>query len=245
MGRSREAFRVASLSCSTKSSYRRCFAMAPLACLYGHARTERFMALALGFLGLLPFVSIDHPAEQPFEALAPVLVSYLSFALAVAGLLVSAGSMRRDRKPRGRLAESASAELPDRQSGTPDVSRAVARGNPPLGAALCWLALAHSLGLGSLAFHFEMDRPIAQPIRLGVLVTSHAGLFTPRDGTLGLHVLRFADPARSGSFTGAGRPIMLPSIWWLGHRALPDVIALCLSAAGLFWKDVATRPRAE
>ena len=28
------------------------FAMAPLACLYGHARTERFMALALGSLGV-------------------------------------------------------------------------------------------------------------------------------------------------------------------------------------------------
>ena len=32
---------------------------------------------------------------------------------------------------------------------------------------------------------------------------------------------------------------MLRGIWWFGKGELPDVIASCLSAAGLFWADVA------
>ena len=84
-------------------------AMAPLACLYAGARAQRFMAMALGFLGLLPFLSIDRPAEQPFEALAPLLVSYLTVVLAVTGLLVAAGLMNRNRKAPAGPAESASA----------------------------------------------------------------------------------------------------------------------------------------
>jgi hypothetical protein len=51
--------------------------------------------------------------------------------------------------------EPARAELPDHQRRTPDVRRATLLGNPPLGAALFWLALAHSVGLESLAFHIE------------------------------------------------------------------------------------------
>ena len=34
---------------------------------------------------------------------------------------------------------------------------------------------------------------------------------------------------------------MFLGIWWFGHPALFDVIAPCLSAAGLFWEDVAAR----
>ena len=76
-------------------------AMAPLACIYASARAQRFMALALGFLGLLPFLSINRPAEQPFEVLAPLLVSYLTVALAATGLLVAAGFLNRNRKAPG------------------------------------------------------------------------------------------------------------------------------------------------
>ncbi len=95
-------------------------ATAPLACLYAAARTQRFMALLLGIPGLLPFLSIDRPAEQPFEALAPLLVSYLTVVLVVAGLLISAGLLNRNRKAPAGLAPSAGAGPPDRQSGTPE-----------------------------------------------------------------------------------------------------------------------------
>jgi hypothetical protein len=221
------------------------FAMAPLACLYADARTQRFMALALGFLGLLPFLSIDRPAEQPFEALAPLLVSYMSFSLAAAGLLVSAGLMNRDRKPRAGLAESARAELLNRQSGTPEVSRALARGNPPLGAALCWLALAHSLGLGSLAFQFEWINQ--RPSALAWVISSHPALSCSLLAMAPWVCTFSGSGARRvlGALLALGALIMLPGIWWFGPRALPDVIALCLSAAGLFWEDVAARKRGE
>ena len=193
-------------------------AMAPLACLYADARAQRFMALALGFLGLLPFLSIDRPAEQPFEALAPLLVSYLTVALAVTGLLVSAGLMTRNRKAPDGLAGSAGAELPNRQGGTPEVSRGVARGNPPLGAALCWLALAHSLGLGSMAFAFEWinQRPSAL-----VWVISSQPTLTCSLLAMAPWVCTFSGPrARRvlGALLALGALMMLPGIWWFGPR---------------------------
>ena len=218
------------------------FAMAPLACLYALARTQRLMALALGFLGLLPFLSINRPAEQPFEALAPLLVSYLSFSLAVAGLLVSAGLMNRHRQRRARLAGPASAEILDHQSGSPEVSRAFTRGNPPLGAALCWLVLAHSLGLGLPPFHFERFFQFP-PFTLAWEISSSP--------TLSCSLLAMAPWVCAFSGSRARRVLgallalhalfMLLCIWWFGQPAPSDVIALCLSAAGLFWEDVAAR----
>ena len=160
----------------------------------------------LGFLGLIPFLSINRPAEQPFEALAPLLVSYLSFSLAVAGLLVSAGLINRHRKRPARLEEPASAEILDRQSGSPEVSRALAQRQP---AAGCRFMLAGSGTLprpGITAIPLREVHPIsAHHTRLGDFVKSHAELFTPGDGTLGLRVLRFGGPARSGSITRASR----------------------------------------
>jgi hypothetical protein len=214
-------------------------AMAPLACLYAGARTQQFMALTLGFLGAFPFLSIDRPAEQPFEALAPLLVSYLTVAIAAAGLLISAGFSNRKRKPPAGLAEPARAELPDRQSGTPEVSRAVAHGNPPLGSALCWLALAHSFGLGSLAFHFEWNN--------FPLPTALLWLISP-DTTLPCSLLAmapwvsaFSGPrARRvlGALLALGGLLMLLGIWWFGHGEMPYAVASCLSAAGLLWRDI-------
>jgi hypothetical protein len=220
-------------------------AMAPLACIYADGRPQRFMALALGFLGLLPFLSIDRPAEQPFETLAPLLVSYLTVALAVLGLLISAGSMNRNRKVPAGLAESASAELSYRQSSTPQVSRAFARGYAPLGAALCWLALAHSFGLGSLAFHFEWINEL--PGALPWVISSHSSL-TCSLLAMAPWVCTFSGPGARrvlGALLALGTLLMLPYIWWFDLRALPNVIALCLSAAGLFWADIAARQRAE
>jgi hypothetical protein len=203
------------------------------------------MALALGFLGLFPYLSINRPAEQPFEALAPLLVAYLSVALAVAGLLVSAGLMNRKRKPRAGFAESAGAELPDRRSGMPEVSRAFARGNPPLGAVLCWLALAHFLGLGSMAFHLEWV--YQSPTALDSVISSHPTL-TCSLLAMAPWVCTFSRPGARrvlGILLALGALMMLPGIWWFGARALPEVSALCLSAAALFWADVAARRRAE
>jgi hypothetical protein len=220
-------------------------AMAPLACIYAGGRPQRFMALALGFLGLLPFLSIDRPAEQPFEALAPLLVSYLTVALAVLGLLISAGSMNRNRKVPTGLAESANAEIPNRQSSTPEVSRAVERGYAPLGAALCWLALAHSFGLGSLGFHFEWINEL--PGALAWVISSRSSLtcsllaMAPWVCTCSGSVARCV----LGALLALGALMMLRGIWWFDLRALPDVIALCLSAAGLFWADIAARQRSE
>jgi hypothetical protein len=216
-------------------------AMAPFACLYAGARTQQFTALTLGFLGAFPALSIDRPAEQPFEALAPLLVSYLTVAIAAAGLLISAGLMNRNRKPPAGLAEPAGAELPDRQSGTPEVSRAVTRGNPPLGSALCWLALAHSFGLGSLALHFEWIDQL--PIALHLLMSPHT-TWTCSLLAMAPWVCAFSGPrARRvlGALLALGAPIMFRGIWWFGKGELPDVIASCLSAAGLFWADVAAR----
>jgi hypothetical protein len=166
-------------------------------------------------------------------------------AVAVAGLLVSAGLVNRDRTAQAGLAESASAELPHRQSGMPDMSRAVARGNPPLGAALCWLALAHSFGLGSLAFHFEWINP--SPRALAWVISSHPTL-TCSLLTMSPWVCTFSGPGARrvlGAFLALGVLMMLPSIWWFKPPLLPNVIAWCLSAAGLFWADVAARSRAE
>ena len=220
-------------------------AMAPLACLYADVRAQRFMALVLGFLGLLPFLSLDRPAEQPFEALAPLLVSYLTVALAVTGLLLSSGLMTRNRKAPDGLAGSTGAELPNRQGGTPEVSRGVARGNPPLGAALCWLALAHSLGLGSMAFAFEWINQ--RPSALFWVISSQPTL-TCSLLAIAPWVCTFSGPrARRvlGALLALGALMMLPGIWWFGPRALPVLIALCLSATGLLWADVAARQRAE
>jgi hypothetical protein len=210
-------------------------AMAPLACIYGAARTRRFMALGLGILGLLPFLSIDRPAEQPVEALAPLLVSYLTVALSVAGLLVSAGLIDRNRATPAGLAGSAGAELPDRQSGSPEVTRASALGNPPLGAALCWLALAHSLGLGSLEFPFEWINRL--PSALVWLISPRPALICSLLA-MAPWVCTFSGPTARrvlGALLALGALMMLPAIRWHGFRALPDVMALCLSAAGLFW----------
>jgi hypothetical protein len=202
------------------------------------------MALALGFLGLIPFLLIERPAEQPIGVLAPVLVSYLSVALAVVGLLVSAGLMNRDRKPPGGVAESGMEQL-DRETITPELSRSFARGNRPLGAALCWLALADSLGVGSLAFHF--DRVYRPPSALAWVLWS--------DSTLACSMLAMAPWVCTFSGSGARRVlgallafyalIVLPVVWWFGPGALPDVIALCLSAGGLLWKDVGAGRKAE
>lgn len=220
-------------------------AMAPLVCLYAGTRTQRSMALALGFLGLLPFLSIDRWAEQPLEVQAPLVLSYLTVALAAAGLLVSAGSMTRGRIVAAGLAVSASAGLPDRQLGTPEVSRAFARGNRPLGAALCWLALADSLGLGSLAFHLGWINQ--SPIGLDWVIFAHS-TFTCSLLAMAPWVCRFSGPrARRvlGAFVALGALVLLRGVWWLGLSGPPYVIALCSSAAGLFWPDVSARQRAE
>jgi hypothetical protein len=219
-------------------------AMAPLACTYAGARAQQFMAVALVFLGSLPFISINRPADQPFEALAPLLVSYLSIALAAAGLLVAAGLMKRNRKAPAGLAESASAVIPGRQRGTPAVSRALARGNPPLGAAICWLALAHSLGLGSFAFHYGW---IIEPIGLAWVIFAHS-TFTCSLLAIAPWVCTFSGPVFRrvlGALLGLGIVILLRGIWVDTPRALPGVTAMCLSAAGLIWADVATRRRAK
>jgi hypothetical protein len=219
-------------------------AMAPLACIYAGARAQRLMALALAFLGSVPLLSIDRPADQPFEALAPLLVSYLTVALAAAGLFVAAGLMNRNRKAPPGLAESASAEVSDRQRGIPEVSRVLARGNPPLGAALCWLALAHSLGLGWFAIHYE--RWITQsPIGLDWVVFVHS-TFTCSLLAIAPWVCTFSGPVFRrvlGALLALGILTMLRGIWWLGPDALPVVPAMCLSAAGLIWADVAARRR--
>jgi hypothetical protein len=221
-------------------------AMAPLACLYAGARAQRFMALSLVFLGLLPVLSINRPADQPFEALAPLLVSYLTVALAAAGLLVAAGLMNRHRKAPAKLAESASAELPDHQRRAPEVSRAFARGNPPLGAAICWLALAHSLGLGWFAFHYERWNR-TDPIGLAWVIYAHS-TFTCSVLAIAPWVCTFSGPRFRRVLEALlvlGILILLRGFWWLVPRALPEVTAMCLSAAGLIWVDVATRRRAE
>jgi hypothetical protein len=230
-------------------------AMAPLACIYAGARTQRFMALALGLAGLLPFLSLSRPAEQPFEALAPLLVSYLPVALAVAGLLVSSGSINRsrnrDRKARAGLAafESSTVPLANRQSESvaPLVSQSFARGNPPLGSALCWLALAHSLGLGSLAFGFEWINQLPSALALVWVISSHPTL-TCSLLAMAPWVCTFSGPGPRrilGAFLGLGALMMLPGARWLGLRALPELIAFSLSAAGLFWADIAARHRGE
>jgi hypothetical protein len=243
-------------------------AMAPLACIYAHPRTQRLFALALGFLGLLPFLSIGRPDDQPLVAMAPrlaaqpgdqslevllpLLVWYLSIALAVAGLLVSAGLMKRSRNARAGLAESPSGELLDHEADTPDVSRAV--GNPPLGAALCWLALAHYYGLGSLASPVEWM--IGGP---GYLVTLTGGLLA-----MAPWVCTFSGPTARrvlGAFLALAVLVSLKALtalmllkgmpWSDTHRlsyviaSCLSVIALCLSAASLLLADVATRRRAE
>ena len=145
MGRSREVFRVGSpFSSSTGSSSRRFWPWPRSPVSMPPPVPNDSWRWRLGFLGLLPFLSINRPADQPFEALAPLLVSYLTVVLAAAGLLVAAGFLNRNRKAPAGLAGSASAELPDRQGGTPEVSRAVARQS----AAGCRVMLA---GSGALA----------------------------------------------------------------------------------------------
>ena len=131
-------------------------AMAPLLCTYASCRTQRIMALALGALALFPFVSITRPAEQPVEVLAPYLLSYLNVAVSVAGLLVSAGFLNRRATA---FREAAQIEVPKSQGGMPEST--VLWSNSPLGASLCWVALAHFLGLGSLplASYRQTKRP--------------------------------------------------------------------------------------
>ena len=208
MGRSRRPFAGISFFVLDRVVIPAFLAMAPFACLYAGARTQRLMALTLIFLGAFPLLSIDRPAEQPFEALAPLLVSYLTVALAAAGLLISAGLLNRNRKPPAKLAEPAGAELPDGRSGTPEASRAVAGGNPPLGTALCWLALAPpSASARWRSASKAQPNPIGQRTALGNVAAYYFALFTPGDGTVGLHVLRCTGSASSGSITGAECPL--------------------------------------
>jgi hypothetical protein len=193
---------------------------------------------------LLPFLSIDRPAEQPFEMLAPLLVSYLTVALAVAGLLISAGFMNRNRGAPAELAHSSRGEVADRPSSTPEVSPAFARGNPPLGAALCWLALADSLGVGLLAFHSEWVTEL--PSALTSVILSHQMLICSLMA-MAPWVCAFSGRwARRvlGVLLALGALTMLPAIRFKPWP-LPDVIALCLSAAGLLWADVAARQGAK
>jgi hypothetical protein len=39
--------------------------------------------------------------------------------------------------------------------------------------------------------------------------------------------------------------MMVPGLRWFGPRALPEIIALCLSAASQFWGDIAARQLPE
>jgi hypothetical protein len=72
-----------------------------------------------------------------------------SKAGSVAGLLVSAGFLNRRLTV---FAAPALIEVPGSQGGAPESTHT--RGNSPSGAILCRVALAHFLGLGSLARAF-------------------------------------------------------------------------------------------
>jgi hypothetical protein len=208
-------------------------AMAPVVCTYASGKTQRVLALALGAVALFPYVSVTRPAEQPVEVLAHYLLSYLNVAVSVAGLLVSAGFLNRRATA---LRKSAKFEVPEIQTGAPETS--VSCSNPPLGASLCWVALAHFLGLGSLPLAFLQANEAADTLISVLLFNSYLGYSLLAMAPL---VCTFCGPlARRvlGALLALQVVVGLPTIWWFGLSARPSLIAFGLSAAGLLSMDV-------
>ncbi len=208
-------------------------AMAPVACAYASARTQRLLALMLGAAGLFPFVSIAHPAEQPVELLAPYLLSYLNIAVSLTGLLISAGLHRRPTASRA----SARAESPESQNIAPEPT--ISRSNPALGAALCWVSLAHFLALDSRALAaLQANEPPGRQT-LAFFFTSEVGYALLAMSPL---VCNFGTPL-TRRLLAALLVVQLvagpPHIMWFGLHALtPGLVACALSAAGLLAMDV-------
>jgi hypothetical protein len=208
-------------------------AMAPLVCTYASCGTQRIMALALGALALFPFVSITQPAEQPVEVLAPYLLSYLNVTVSVAGMLVSAGFLNRRATA---FREAAHIEVRESQGGMPEST--VSWSNSPLGASLCWVALAHFLGLGSLPLASLPANETAHTLIFRYFLNFSLGYSLLAMAPL---VCTFSRPVARrilGALLALQFVLRLPGVWLFWRYELPDLIVFGLSAAGLLSMDV-------
>ena len=208
-------------------------AMAPLVCTYASGRTQRIMALALGTVALFPYLSLTQPAEQPVEVLAHYLLSYLNVAVSVAGLLVSAGFLNRRATA---IRETANIEVPESQRRTREST--VSSGNSPLGASLCWVALALFLGIGSVPFAFSQANETAGTLYSAFFLNADLGYSLLAMAPL---VCTFCGPlARAilGALLALQVIVEMPTIWRFGPYVRPSLIAFGLTAVGLLARDL-------
>jgi hypothetical protein len=232
-------------------------AMAPLVCKYASRRTQTIIALGLLVFGVYQVASYSmFLAGTPSVAvLHAYLSSWLTAGLAVSGLVVSAGLP--GRYVRALRAPSPLTPLPvgargtgkSRDSGlTPSDGTSestFSRDPSALGSALCWLALANALGLGSLPFALIRANESVDTLIQSIFLNPYFGYSVLAMAPL---VCTFAGPLARRIVGGllalqAVGIILLIAMTPVRFYGLPDLIAFSLGTAGLLWVDVSAGTR--